>query len=193
VSPPITPKKYHHGNLRAVLIETGLQIIAEKGVRALTLREIGARAGVSRTAAYRHFPGKAELLFAISEAGFLQFGDELEKAKHAAGANFAARLLAMGHAYIRFAREHAAYYQVMFQPEGEHIRKGEAASRGFAILELTIREGQQSGDVMAGNSGAIAGLVWSAVHGIASLGLEQKPGPAFVTFCVEALLRGIRP
>src|SRR5258708_31186887 len=69
---------YHHGNLRAALIDTSLKLIEEKGVRALTLREIGTRAGVSRTAAYRHFTNKAALLAAISEAGFKEFGDALE-------------------------------------------------------------------------------------------------------------------
>src|ERR1700730_8522877 len=102
-------KKYHHGHLRPALIATGLEVIAEKGVRALTLREIGTRAGVSRTAAYRHFSSKAELLFAISEAGFQQFGDALEEAARGAVDGFIPRMRAMGLAYVRFARKHAAY------------------------------------------------------------------------------------
>jgi len=182
-------KKYHHGNLRAVLIETGLLVIAEKGVRALTLREIGLRAGVSRTAAYRHFSNKADLLFAICEAGFQQFGDTLESARDEAGPVFADRMLAMSLAYVRFAREHAAYYEVMFQNEGEHTRRGHSAAYGFAILEQTIREGQESGDVMAGDSNRIAEFVWSMVHGVSSLGLTR---PGFTEFCAETILRGIR-
>src|SRR6476661_4128845 len=58
-----TPKRsYHHGNLRLTLIQAGLDLIAEQGARALTLRELGKRAGVSRTAAYRHFRDRAALL-----------------------------------------------------------------------------------------------------------------------------------
>jgi len=186
----VSTKKYHHGNLRAALIEAGLTVIAEKGVKALTLREIGTRAGVSRTAAYRHFASKADLLFAISEAGFLQFGDALEEAKRGAGESFADQMTAMGLAYVRFAREHAAYYEVMFQREGEHVRRGEAAARGFAILEQTIREGQESGEVMAGDSNAIASFVWCVVHGISSLGLDGE-GPGVTPFCLAATLKGI--
>lgn len=188
-SPVSLTRKYHHGNLRTALIAAGLEVIAGKGVRALTLREIGSRAGVSRTAAYRHFSSKADLLFAISEAGFLQFVDEMERARSAAGDRFEARLRAMGRAYVRFAREHAAYFQVMFQPEGEHVHRGEAAARGFAILEQTIREGQESGDVLAGDAKEIAGMAWCVVHGISTLGLES---PGFTEFCMESLLRGIR-
>src|SRR6478752_1849039 len=92
---PAKSRKYHHGNLREALIEAGLVLIAEKGVRALTLREIGARAGVSRMAAYRHFKNKEDLLLAISEAGFVRFGDKLENARRTAPANFADRITAM--------------------------------------------------------------------------------------------------
>jgi AcrR family transcriptional regulator len=191
-------KKYHHGNLRAALIEAGLKVIEEKGVRALTLREIGTRAGVSRMAAYRHFANKADLLFAISEAGFEQFGEALESAKRQAGDSFEERMHAMALAYVRFASEHSAYYQVMFQPEGEHVQRGEAAARGFRILEQTVREGQQSGDVMPGDSVEIARLAWSMVHGISSLNAEpgsKQPGAGarFTRFCSEVLLAGLRP
>src|SRR2546429_9382843 len=67
--------RYHHGHLPGALIEAGLKLIEEKGIRALTLRGVGGRGGVSRTAAYRHFSDKAALLGAIWEAGFTQFGD----------------------------------------------------------------------------------------------------------------------
>jgi AcrR family transcriptional regulator len=186
-------KKYHHGNLRATLIQTSLEVIAEKGVRALTLREIGARAGVSRTAAYRHFSSKADLLFAISEAGFTQFVAALEHAKEEAPHNFTARMQAMGEAYVNFARQHSAYYEVMFQKNGEHVRRGEAAARGFAILEQTIREGQATNDVEPGDSHQIAGLMWCVVHGVASLGPDAEGGSqAFTRYCLDRSLEGIR-
>src|SRR5437016_14549022 len=84
--------RYHHGNLPGALIEAGLKLIEEKGIRALTLREIGAQVGVSRSAAYRHLADKAELLGAIREAGFTQFGDALIAARRAAPDAFAPRL-----------------------------------------------------------------------------------------------------
>src|SRR2546427_401796 len=107
-------RKYHHGNLPAALIEAGLKLIEKRGVRSLTLREIGARVGVSRMAAYRHFADKTDLLAAISEAGFAQFADALELARSKAGKTFPSRLKAMALAYVRFAAEHPAYYEVMF-------------------------------------------------------------------------------
>src|SRR5215510_479135 len=109
------PRQYHHGNLPTALIEAGLKLIEKKGVRALTLREIGARVGVSRMAAYRHFSDKGHLLAAIREAGFEQFAEVLEAARSKAGKGFASRLKAMALAYVRFAAEHSAYFEVMFE------------------------------------------------------------------------------
>src|SRR5437868_1375329 len=137
-------RRYHHGNLRAVLVESGLKIIQEKGLRALTLREIGARAGVSRMAAYRHFRDKSDLLGAISEAGFTRFGNALDAARLEAPKAFAPQLTAMALAYVRFAAEHPAYFEVMFRSreEDEIGERSEAGARAFGILEETIREGQ---------------------------------------------------
>jgi AcrR family transcriptional regulator len=161
---------YHHGNLREVLIAEGANIVKEKGVNGLTLREIGERAGVSRTAPYRHFADKAELLSAISEAGFTEFADALEAARDGEKGRFAARIEAMGKAYLRFAEERRPYYQVMF---GETCAPGgPAAQRAFGVLEGMIRSGQSSGDVRPGDSAVMAKVVWALVHGIATLRLD---------------------
>jgi AcrR family transcriptional regulator len=48
--PPMAPQPYHHGNLRATLIESSLDLIRELGQQAFTLREVARRAGVSHNA-----------------------------------------------------------------------------------------------------------------------------------------------
>ena len=88
-----------------------LELIEEKGIRALTLREIGKRLGVSRTAAYAHFKDKAALLAAISEAGFIEFVKAMEAAQKGVS-GFAAQMDAMSIAYFRFAQEHPAHFRV---------------------------------------------------------------------------------
>ena len=54
--------RYHHGDLRRALLEEALRTIQTHGVEALTLRAVGERLGVSRTALYRHFTDKPALL-----------------------------------------------------------------------------------------------------------------------------------
>lgn len=197
---PKPARSYHHGNLRAALIEAGLKLIEEKGVRALTLREIGNRLNVSRMAPYRHFSDKSELLAAICEAGFSQFADALEQARDTAEPNFASRLQAMGVAYVRFASEHKAHFEAMFGPGADatvkSARKGESGQRAFRILEETLREGQMFGEVRSGDSVQLARIAWSLVHGISMLELEPFNAgaePEFTVLASKVLIAGLRP
>jgi AcrR family transcriptional regulator len=192
-------KTYHHGNLRAALIQAGLELIAQKGVRGLTLREIGAHVGVSRMAAYRHFTDKANLLAAIREAGFEEFAAALESGRDAAGPESLARIRGMGVAYVLFARRHPAYFEVMFgsTPEEGDAQPCEAEKRAFQILESAIAEGQSKGALRKGNTRLMASAAWSIVHGISALKLEQMPlaegmAPAeFVKACSDLLIGGL--
>jgi AcrR family transcriptional regulator len=191
-------RPYHHGNLRAALIDAGLKLIGENGVRALTLREIATQVGVSRMAPYRHFADKGDLLAAIAEAGFTTFADALDHARQTPG-GFPERLAAMAFAYIRFAMEHPAHIEVMFGSEG-HLadREIEAGTRAFSILVETIAEGQASRDVRPGDPVMLAQVVWSQVHGMSMLRLatdlsSDGPGAKLVNCSSEILLAGLRP
>jgi AcrR family transcriptional regulator len=192
--------KYHHGNLREALIAQGVKLIEERGVGGLTLREIGDRAGVSRTAPYRHFADKAALLDAISEAGFTEFADALEAAVDSVNGRFGPRLEAMGLAYLRFAVERRPYYEVMFGAGCAEERSpgGPAARRAFEVLEAEIRAGQAAGDVRPGDSAALAKVVWALVHGIAMLRLETDfspdgAGTKFMRLASDVLGVGLAP
>jgi AcrR family transcriptional regulator len=168
-----------------------VKLIEEKGLEALTLREIGSRLGVSRSAAYRHFADKAALLAAIADAGFEEFASALRDAKQTAPADFASRLQAMGQAYVRFANEHRAYFEVMFsQPQDPECGRSEAGDRAFDVLEQTIREGQQTGEVRPGDASVLARTVWAMVHGISSLRLDLGD-PGFVRASGEILRYGL--
>jgi AcrR family transcriptional regulator len=188
--------RYHHGNLRTALIAAGIQLIQHKGVRALTLREIGRKVGVSRMAAYRHFADREALLAAISEVGFTRFADCLEAARTSVlptGGQFQARMSAMALAYVRFAADHPAHYEVMFGPSGRNVRRhSEAAERSFRILEETIEDGQRHGLVRAASSNDLARAVWAMVHGISTLGFQHGPeGERFTLVCAQILHQGL--
>src|SRR5688572_5614600 len=108
-----TRRAYHHGNLRRGLLDEALATIRTDGVDRLTLREIGARVGVSRTALYRHFADKRALLAAVATEGFRALRLELIRAWEEGGRGLPG-FQAMGVAYIRFAVSNPAHYRVMF-------------------------------------------------------------------------------
>ena len=62
--------QYHHGDLSRSLLQEALRTIQKDGVAALTMRGVGSKLGVSRTALYRHFADKSALLAAVATEGF---------------------------------------------------------------------------------------------------------------------------
>src|SRR5918993_2359690 len=108
---PVRP--YHHGNLRRGLLDEALATIRADGVEGLTLRQIGSRLGVSRTALYRHFADKRALLAAVATEGFRTLREQLVSAWEEGGRGREA-FESMGVAYIRFAVANPAHYRVMF-------------------------------------------------------------------------------
>src|SRR6187551_675006 len=106
-------RPYHHGNLRRALLDEAVTTIRAEGVDGLTLREIGARLGVSRTALYRHFADKRALLGAVATEGFRTLRQQLVTAWEEGGREHAA-FEAMGVAYVRFAVANPSHYRVMF-------------------------------------------------------------------------------
>ena len=120
-------RPYHHGNLRRALLDEALATIRAEGVDGLTLREIGARLGVSRTALYRHFADKRALLAAVATEGFRTLRQQLVAAWEEGGRGRAA-FEAMGVAYVRFAVANPSHYRVMFggfvDPKASRSRAG---------------------------------------------------------------------
>src|SRR6187399_2350058 len=94
--------RYHHGDLRRALLIEAVRTIGDEGVPGLTLREVGQRLGVSRTALYRHFSDKSSLLAAVARDGFQRFAAELRQG-WLEGEKTRRGLDLMGVAYVRFA------------------------------------------------------------------------------------------
>lgn len=192
-------KPYHHGNLRRALLDEALAMIRAEGVDAVTLREIGTRVGVSRTALYRHFADKSALLEAVATEGFRALRQRLVSAWEDGGrTNDAFR--AMGVAYVQFALTNSSHYRVMFGGSVDsRERCGELEVEGagaFQALVDALLSLQRDGIVLADEPQMMASYVWSLVHGIAMLGVDgQLRDPiaveALTTYAIERLHTGI--
>jgi AcrR family transcriptional regulator len=174
------PAAYHHGDLRHALLVEAARTIREDGVDAVTLRAVGGRLGVSRTALYRHFADKSALLDAVAREGFQTFRGELQAAWEKAGGGRDG-FDAMGRAYQGFAVTNPAHYRVMFGrfkdlPERDAALTADATA-AFDVLVDALISLQRDGLVRPEDPRALAQFIWATVHGVAMLSIDGQLGP----------------
>ncbi len=105
--------RYHHGDLRAALIGTAIELIAERGVRGFSMAEASRRLGVAVSAPYAHFADRDELLAAVAVHACELFNKEFlpEMGRFGAPAD---RLAAIARSYVRFAGTNRPLFEVLF-------------------------------------------------------------------------------
>lgn len=172
----VDEKPYHHPDLRAALLEAGVEELREHGIAGFSLRNLAARIGVSHAAPYRHFRNKRELLTVLMMDGMR---DLTERLKAAEGNTPRERLNALGRAYITFARERPECHALVFSASGLSTVDREYASRinmasadmdAFVELERAVAACQANGDLdPQARTDALAMVIWSTVYGLATL------------------------
>ncbi len=171
---------YHHGDLRRALLDAAVEVIATSGVAALSLRDLARRAGVSHAAPTHHFGDKAGLLTAVAGEGYALLGAAL----FAAGGDFLER----GVAYVGFALDQPAHFEVMFRPTLYRTDDPAlAAARDKTAAALYGAAPSPSRE--AGLAG------WSIAHGLATLWLSGNLPPSGPDrdATIRAILRELRP
>ncbi|HEY2659034.1 MAG TPA: TetR/AcrR family transcriptional regulator [Caulobacteraceae bacterium] len=186
-------------DFRERLIDAAERLFAEKGLEAVSLRQLAGELEVSPMTPYRYFKDKDEMLAAVRTRGFDRFAQALEDAYVTPG-SAPQRATAVADAYIRFAFEHPAAYGLMFDlcdnqtGYPDLVRASERAEKTMtAYIRLLIDEGLAGGDPIL-----IAHAFWAAIHGLVMLKLSGKLGPKIDFDTVrgvlfQALIRGVRP
>ncbi|UYQ62547.1 TetR/AcrR family transcriptional regulator [Streptomyces peucetius] len=156
-------RTYHHGDLRRAVLNAALDVIRTEGPSAVRLRDLARRAGVSHAAPAHHFKDRTGLLTAIAAEGYELLAQALSKAPD---------LRERGVAYVRFALDRPAHFQVMFQPD---LYRGDdpalLAAKELASAEL--HAGVTTLD--ASPDPRTAGIAaWSLAHGFATLLLTHN-------------------
>jgi len=213
---PAAKRTYHHGDLRRALLDAAWRLVAEKGLAALTLREVARAAGVSHAAPYHHFPTRTALLDALAEEGFAGLDRAMAEAKAGPAAGGPAEvgqtprpvdgadvMVRIGRAYVDFACAHPEQLQVMFRPR-HHESEGppppalaEIGAQAYGHLADGVRVCQAQGLAPAGDPNELALSAWSLVHGFASLWGQGQlraliPGPEQFARQRDQLLRNLQ-
>jgi AcrR family transcriptional regulator len=194
-------RPYHHGNLKKTLLDAAVEVIAKRGPRAFTLREVARQANVSHNAPYRHFHDKDELLAAVAAEGFERLAQSMiDAAAPAQEVLDALRLTGRG--YVQFALKWPEHFSVMFDYcQGLDAYPAYAASghRAFQVLLDHVAAAQSAGQLPGKEPNELALIAWSLVHGIAKLSISkllpfksQENVLEFTSLATRTLAAGMR-
>jgi len=155
---------------RAALLAAARAELAEVGVGGLSLRAVARRAGVSHALPKHHFTHRAGLLSALAADGFTALATEVEAAV-AATASPIHRLAAAGRAYLRYARDEPALFDLMYRPEllssaDPTLLAAKRSAFGALTEVVHSTRNQLRTDI---EPDPVVLLAWATVHGTAVL------------------------
>ncbi|MEV4312366.1 WHG domain-containing protein [Actinocrispum sp. NPDC049592] len=166
------PTGKHHGDLRNALEQAALELVAQQGT--FTLAEASRRAGVSVAAPYKHYADKDALLASIAQKGYEQQYERFSKAIESA-ADPVEQLAAFAAAYVQFAADNRALFEITFNAGLKKTRYYDLAVAGNRVLTLLrgpaaqLRDDPHSAIDLIHTVGAVA-------HGFAAFLLEGVLG-----------------
>ena len=164
-------RPYHHGDLRRALIDAARRLLESEGPSALSLRAVAREAGVSPAAPYHHFKDKGELLDAVAHEGWDMLNSAMKEARARAD-NLGEKMVALGVAYVCFARDNPSLYRVMYDGSRDQEDLPAKArmlddSAYCQVRDTLVEAGADPLDEI--NLELATSAAWCAAHGLAEM------------------------
>ncbi|MFE5667522.1 TetR/AcrR family transcriptional regulator [Streptomyces niveus] len=200
-------RNYHHGELRAALLDAAEALVRERGADGWSLREASARVGVSSSAAYHHFASRDALVRALRRRVLGELGERLSQevgriAGPEAGADHQRRLVAVGRTYVQWAVEDPSVARLAFgagapatgDPASDSTSDAATSLHPHDVLDAELDRLVEVGGLPAAARPGADFVVWAAVHGLATLlvdGLARLDDPRAVAREAERVVRAV--
>lgn len=167
---------YHHGDLRAQLLNAVRFLVEEKGAENFSIAEAARKAGVSSAAPYRHFKDKPQILKALVLEAMEGMTAKMNLAIDPYPVGSIERIDALGACYIAFARDHPGMFRLVFGISESHEGDEDLSSRGGQVFGIVIQAvadylGMDASDPEATRR---AYMLWTVVHGHSWLTIDGK-------------------
>lgn len=192
--------------LRTRILDAARTLFVERGIEAVSMREIAKQINYSATTLYNHFADKEALLQAVCDADFLALASGMREILQIP--DLITRIEALCNGYAQFALQHPNHYRLMFMTprapcnlEITDIEQGNTEQDAYAQLQ-TIVQAAFAADLFRADLTdyvLIAQTLWASVHGVCSLQIALGNEPkmqwatidARITLMQDAILRGL--
>jgi AcrR family transcriptional regulator len=172
-------------NLRSEILDAIDTLMSGGSDETVSIRAVGEIVGVTAPSIYRHFADKEEMVHAACERGFDRFDAYLRGAS-AGHKDPLDAIHAIAIAYLHFAEANRGQYRVLFMAAHEmdlsdHDFSFDASRTDMSAL-VHLAELVDAG-IVAGKISPFAGsmhvaaMLWTMVHGIASLRIAKHELP----------------
>ena len=150
---------------REEIVATALELVSEKGMEALTARELGARLGSSARPIFTVFNSMDEVQEAVRDAALKRFESYAEKAMH-----YTPVFKQVGMQMILFAMEEPKLYQLVYMSENAGATDFEGiVERLGDVAQLCIDVIQRDYGISEKDAKALFEHVWIYTFGIGAL------------------------
>ncbi|MER7980304.1 TetR/AcrR family transcriptional regulator [Streptomyces sp. NPDC095817] len=191
---------------RRALLDAASDLLDLGGPEAVTLREVGARAGVSRGAPYRHFTGKDSLLTAIATESWERVADQVHSLRTDTGLSASDRLRGALGTLLAIGRDRPHLYDLLFRRPGRRpediytgldpVRRRLCGPAGDPVAERMRAAGRFQGEFTAivadlvGEQSArhYGALLLAGAHGIADMELSGHLDPGSLGTTADELV-----
>jgi AcrR family transcriptional regulator len=162
--------------LRDEILDAATGLLLETGhAKAVSIRSVAQRVGVTPPSIYLHFKDKDALLDAVCARYFEKLDEEMQSAAQSQ-TNTMDVLSAQGQAYVRFAVKTPELYRIATMGEGRVGSDVDVTLNSSAFVHMcaTVQALMDEGIYGQGDATQIALELWTAAHGVAAL-LIAKP------------------
>ncbi|MFP5379132.1 MAG: TetR/AcrR family transcriptional regulator [Vicinamibacteria bacterium] len=187
-------------SLRRQILDAALQMFAEEGYEAVTMRRLAQRIEYSPTAIYLHFADKDDLFRAVSDETFSGLIRRIERRRRAHADDPVAALRAGLTEYATFGLKHPEHYMVTFMLRQKAVSleafQGSVGAQAFGTLVDAVGRCVAGGHFRRVDVGVTAQVLWASVHGLVALHVVKKPFPfapakVLIETQIDTLVRGL--
>ncbi len=176
----------HRRDVRDATLDTTAALVAEHGLRSVTMSQIAEQTGIGRATLYKYFSDVEAILVAWHERQVTGHLEQLAEVRDQAG-DAGERLEAVLEAYALMSHAHHGTELAALLHRGEHVARARQQLSDF-IRDL-LTEGAETGDLR--DDVAPDELASYCLHALTAA--SSLPSKAAVRRLVMVVLAGLRP